>query len=254
MSEVADGDLLTKRKREEEVKPKFSFSFAKNAPPKKAVSLSAPQIKILTEDEILDETDEQPRKKKKQNTFLARIARGELESQKTIQIEITEEEKIELKRIEEEKKKLPLLMRNKIPGLDDIKDEEERFKADIASRPDECSLEDYNTVTIEDFGKGLLMSMGWKGGKIGLNGRGLDKPIEYISRPDRLGLGAIPKPETDEKKKYIKPGESRESKKHHAPIVDKDTGKKRHYKKIDEKLPSRSSSSSNNKNNNSRRY
>jgi len=38
------------------------------------------------------------------------------------------------------------------------------------------------------------------------------KPIEYIARPHRLGLGGTAKAPEAPKKKFIKPGESREPK------------------------------------------
>jgi G patch domain/KOW motif-containing protein len=48
--------------------------------------------------------------------------------------------------------------------LDEIEDEEQRFKADVASRPDEASLEDYEKIPVEAFGKALLRGMGWSEG------------------------------------------------------------------------------------------
>jgi hypothetical protein len=38
------------------------------------------------------------------------------------------------------------------------------------------------------------------------------KPVEFIPRHHRLGLGAAPKAPEPTKKKFIKPGESREPK------------------------------------------
>lgn len=36
------------------------------------------------------------------------------------------------------------------------------------------------------------------------------QPIEYVKRPERLGLGAQPAALEKKEKKYIKPGETRE--------------------------------------------
>lgn len=49
--------------------------------------------------------------------------------------------------------------------------EAEVFKTDMANRPRESGLEDYERVPIEAFGTALLKSMGWKEGQgIGKNG------------------------------------------------------------------------------------
>ncbi|KAK9467814.1 DExH-box splicing factor binding site-domain-containing protein [Lipomyces arxii] len=48
--------------------------------------------------------------------------------------------------------------------------EEEAYKADVESRPDEPTLEDYEHVPVEEFGLALLRGMGWKEGEgIGRN-------------------------------------------------------------------------------------
>jgi hypothetical protein len=50
-------------------------------------------------------------------------------------------------------------------------EEAEVFKNDMANRPQESGLEDYERVPIEDFGVALLKSMGWKEGQgIGKSG------------------------------------------------------------------------------------
>ncbi|KAK9459809.1 uncharacterized protein V1516DRAFT_678057 [Lipomyces oligophaga] len=41
--------------------------------------------------------------------------------------------------------------------------EEDAYKIDFESRPDQPSLEDYEQVSVEDFGFALLRGMGWKG-------------------------------------------------------------------------------------------
>lgn len=107
----------------------------------------------------------------------------------------------------------------------------------MASRPDEADEEAYEDMPIEEFGTAMLRGMGWTPGTaIGLSNKGLIEPIEFVKRPGyRLGLGAQPKDIPVKKKKYIKPGESREP----PPIMVAPTGpdgKVRHVKGISEKL------------------
>ncbi|KAL6071835.1 Pre-mRNA-splicing factor SPP2 [Balamuthia mandrillaris] len=89
----------------------------------------------------------------------------------------------------------PLLIKNRVIGLDQIEDEDERFRFDVRSRPDEADLSSYERVPVEEFGTALLRGMGWSpGAPIGLTNKRVVKPVEYVSRPHRLGLGATPKP------------------------------------------------------------
>jgi len=132
---------------------------------------------------------------------------------------------------------LPITMQHQIEGIESITDEDERFKYDLESRPDEADEEGYENMPIEMYGYAMLRGMGWDEGKtIGLNNRGLATPIEFVPRAGfRLGLGATPKDVLPKKKKYIKPGESREP----APVMVAQPGpdgKIRHVKTIDEKL------------------
>lgn len=65
---------------------------------------------------------------------------------------------------------VPLLVQNKLPGADDIEDEKERLMYDIQLRPEEPTLEAYDRISVENFGKGALLGMGWKpGAPIGLS-------------------------------------------------------------------------------------
>jgi hypothetical protein len=41
----------------------------------------------------------------------------------------------------------------------------------------------------DNFGNKLMRSMGWLGGGLGINGQGIEKPIETIIKKDRKGLG-----------------------------------------------------------------
>jgi len=141
------------------------------------------------------------------------------------------------KPIDVEGRTVPLTVQNQIEGLEDITDEEERFKYDLASRPDEADEDAYEDMPIEEFGTAMLRGMGWTpGAAIGLSNKGLIEPIEFVKRPGyRLGLGAQPKDVPVKKKKYIKPGESREP----PPVMVAPAGpdgKVRHVKGISEKL------------------
>jgi len=141
------------------------------------------------------------------------------------------------KPIEGEIRTVPLTVQNQVEGLEDITDEEERFKHDLASRPDEANEEAYEEMPIDEFGTAMLRGMGWTPGTaIGLSNKGLIEPIEFVKRPGyRLGLGAQPKDIPVKKKKYIKPGESREP----PPVMVAPTGpdgKIRHVKGISEQL------------------
>lgn len=88
-------------------------------------------------------------------------------------------------------------------------DEAAQLKEDLASLPPEATLEAYEAMPVESFGEALLRGMGWVEGKaIGRMHREEVEARELLRRPTRLGLGAAPVPETNDKK-IIKPGESR---------------------------------------------
>jgi hypothetical protein len=70
----------------------------------------------------------------------------------------------------DESVKQPLLMRAHQSSLEDVSDEDEKFRQDIASRPDQASLADYGKMPIGDFGEACLRGMGWAPGRpIGLS-------------------------------------------------------------------------------------
>ncbi|KAG8753653.1 hypothetical protein FRC12_011471 [Ceratobasidium sp. 428] len=89
------------------------------------------------------------------------------------------------------------------------KSEADAFKEDLAARPDEASLADYERVPIELFGEAMLRGMGHVPGKS--TSRTGSKQIQpYIpeSRPALLGIGAKPRPVDENdvgKKKFTKP-------------------------------------------------
>ena len=125
-------------------------------------------------------------------------------------------------------------------------DDTERYRLDVATRADAAELEAYESMPIEDFGKAYLRGLGWEEGKaVGNNPKAaIVEAIEYVPRPDRLGLGAAPKPkepkEEGSKKRFIKPGESREPKKDMVYVDEK--GRQRHVKKVGDKLVEREKS------------
>lgn len=102
-------------------------------------------------------------------------------------------------------------------------------------RPPDVTDETYDRVAIEDFGKGMLLGMGWKPGQaIGGSNKALVEPIEFIPRGGRMGLGATVGKLTARPKKYLKPGEKEpEGPMRVAPGAD---GKVRHFRKLSERL------------------
>ena len=81
------------------------------------------------------------------------------------------------------------------PAFDDYQNEDERFKADVASRPDVASLDDYAAIPVEEFGAAMLRGMGWKEGEaVGKRRAGAPAPPSKPRNPERrpalLGIGA----------------------------------------------------------------
>ena len=77
----------------------------------------------------------------------------------------------------------------------DYRNEDDRFKADVASRPDVATLDDYAAVPVEEFGAALLRGMGWKEGEpVGKRRAGaIAAPYKHRvveRRPALLGIGA----------------------------------------------------------------
>jgi len=131
---------------------------------------------------------------------------------------------------------MPLLMKNAVPGLDRFGSEEAKFKYDVSLRPDETSMDAYDRISVEDYGMGMLLGMGWKpGDPVGSSNKQVVEPIEFIPRGSKLGLGATPVLPNGKEKKFIKPGETREQKPQMGVALGPD-GKVRHYKSINERL------------------
>lgn len=70
-----------------------------------------------------------------------------------------------------------------------------KIKLDDENLPESNQESTYTSNPISSFAKNALMSMGWKEGEtIGRNKKnGLLHPIQYLPRPQGMGLGAIPK-------------------------------------------------------------
>ncbi|KII72252.1 G patch domain and KOW motifs-containing protein [Thelohanellus kitauei] len=110
-------------------------------------------------------------------------------------------------------------------------------RSDLKSRPEEVriwiykpSINEYRLNPVHDFGTNLLKNMGWVEGKpIGLTNKGLSQPIEYIRRPERLGLGAESQVEYLQQKSEL----LKKRKTYTGPIA-KESGKVKHFKGIHE--------------------
>lgn len=80
------------------------------------------------------------------------------------------------------------------PTYEDYANEDDRFKADIASRPDVATLDAYEATPVSDFGAAIMRGMGWKdGGPVGkqrTQGTTTSKPRIVERRPALLGIGA----------------------------------------------------------------
>lgn len=67
-------------------------------------------------------------------------------------------------------------------------------------------LQAYEAMPIEEFGRAMLRGMGWEEGMgVGRNRKQVDA-IEYVRRPERLGLGAQPVKVSEDKSKVVKMG------------------------------------------------
>lgn len=78
---------------------------------------------------------------------------------------------------------------------EDYTNEDDRFKADVASRPDVSTLDEYAAIPVDGFGAGLLRGMGWKDGdSVGKRSiqrtTSASKPRVVERRPALLGIGA----------------------------------------------------------------
>ena len=103
------------------------------------------------------------------------------------------------------KKQQPLLQANLPPELLGINDDTERFKVDVALRPEDIGVKSaaYKQIPIEDFGAAMLRGMGWSG--LTDQDEEISKKLmePLFSRDVHLGLGAKAKPlQLDDKNKF----------------------------------------------------
>ena len=78
---------------------------------------------------------------------------------------------------------------------------------DVSKRADQATMEDYENVPIEQYGKAMLRGMGWKPGEgIGGYKKQVVAIIDPLSRPKGLGLGAV---RITEDQKEAKEGEEK---------------------------------------------
>lgn len=79
-------------------------------------------------------------------------------------------------------------------AYEDYLNEDDRFKADVASRPDVPTLEAYTATPVDDFGAAMMRGWGWKDGdpvgKRKAKDPTTDKPRVVERRPALLGIGA----------------------------------------------------------------
>ena len=92
----------------------------------------------------------------------------------------------------QEEAKQPLLKAAMLPGLNELENDDQRFKRDLEMRADDVDVtgDAYRSVRIEEFGRGMLRGMGWSGFTEDDEKRFADP----VARPRGLGLGAAPKP------------------------------------------------------------
>ncbi|KAJ0397093.1 hypothetical protein P43SY_007981 [Pythium insidiosum] len=90
-------------------------------------------------------------------------------------------------------KAVPILQQNAVPGLDELADVTEKYRHDVALRPEaqDVTSEVYDNVPVEEFGAAMLRGMGWKGSvDDDKDGDGMGpKPRHKL-----LGLGATARP------------------------------------------------------------
>ena len=80
---------------------------------------------------------------------------------------------------------------------DTFQRETQQFKADMEQLPDELDSEEYSRrVPIADFGAAMLRGMGWQDPAPDQKNK-KEKSDEIMPRPQRLGLGAVPKMEEE---------------------------------------------------------
>ena len=89
------------------------------------------------------------------------------------------------------KKFIPLLMQNQIPGIKENWSESKKIEHDLSYRPDAPDFNTYDEISISDFGKAMLRGMGWEKGKpIGNTFKAVTKLTNFQIRAKNIGIGA----------------------------------------------------------------
>eukprot|EP01135_Chromosphaera_perkinsii_P010759 Nk52_evm38s2209 gene=Nk52_evmTU38s2209 len=171
-----------------EEKKVFLNTFDKDSIGEKEKSAKDFVIPLIKENRWKKEGDESPGKGKDLDKEAANEILSEIEAGKS-------------EGLEDNQAVIPLLMKNRAPGSENIMSEDEKFKIDVQLRPDECGVDAYTEMPVEHFGAALLRGMGWKEGQpIGLTNKKLVKPVEASQKLNRGGLGATPSDLFDKKK------------------------------------------------------
>ncbi|POM68866.1 DExH-box splicing factor binding site domain containing hypothetical protein [Phytophthora palmivora] len=87
--------------------------------------------------------------------------------------------------------KKPILQQNAVPGLDELQDVTDKYRHDVALRPEAPDVHSdvYESVPVEAFGAALLRGMGWKGDVDPDDVGAAPQPRHKL-----LGLGATKRP------------------------------------------------------------
>ncbi|EFJ51408.1 hypothetical protein VOLCADRAFT_87660 [Volvox carteri f. nagariensis] len=112
------------------------------------------------------------------------------------------------------------------------------FRESVVELPDAMDVEAYEAMPVEEFGKAMLRGMGWEEGMgVGRNRQKVDA-IEYVRRPERLGLGAQPVALAPDPSKPVKMGEKPQ--RQDLVLAPDADGRQRNIRKLDEQLVARS--------------
>ncbi|KAK1932223.1 G-patch domain and KOW motifs-containing protein [Phytophthora citrophthora] len=107
--------------------------------------------------------------------------------------------------------KKPILQQNVVPGLDELQDVTDKYRHDVALRPEAPDVHSdvYESVPVEAFGAALLRGMGWKG-----DVDPDDMGVAPQPRHKLLGLGATKRPKMpgEDKKKRKKRKDDKDDK------------------------------------------
>ncbi|KAG2432029.1 hypothetical protein HYH02_013099 [Chlamydomonas schloesseri] len=115
--------------------------------------------------------------------------------------------------------------------------EEKAYKESVEELPEVADLDAYEAMPIEEFGRAMLRGMGWEDGMgVGRNRKKVDA-IEYVRRPERLGLGAQPVKVAEDKSKVVKMGDK--PRKQDLVLAPDADGRQRNVRTLDEKLVAR---------------